>query len=115
MIDKIKSFKDFKDGWNYGEGVEFKESTIEEGIKLINLINNIFKEFDFKINCFPGINGEIEIVVYLSDYVLDLFVEEYDRITFCLEENDKEIEYTEDLSLGVIDHKINNFKTLLER
>jgi len=116
-IDKIKSFRELNDGWDYTRGVRFEESMIEKSIKLFNKINNKFEGFDFKTDCFPTDDGEVLIVFLFLTYSLEIIIENNNLFTYYIEEYNKDdapqIEYFEDLSMEVLNHKINNFKKLL--
>jgi len=116
-VDKIKSFRELKDGWDYTRGVRFEESMIERSIKLLNEINNKFEEFDFKTDCFPTDDGEVLIVFLFLTYSLEITLQYNNLFNYYIEEYNKddapEIEYFEDLSIGILNHKIDNFKKLL--
>ena len=54
-IEKIQSFGDFNQGWNFGEGVPFAPSILLKAMQLIKTAHALgFAETD----AFPGLNGE---------------------------------------------------------
>lgn len=88
-IQKIKSFKNLKEGWHYGEGVSFNDENINCAIDLCEfLLNNSF----IKIDAFPGFNGEIRITAYPLDYYFEITLDENKNVSLLIENgNDKEI------------------------
>lgn len=114
-IDKIKSFLELEDGWNYTEGIHFKESMIEKSIMILNELNNKFNKFDFKTNVFPSDDGEVLISFIFPIYSLEIIVQNNDLFTYYLEKYDNTIDYWEDISMEILDHKINVIKKLLEK
>jgi len=58
---RIMKFRDLKEGWNYGEGMPFSDSAIEEAAQVHRQIT--FSGFA-QTDAFPGPNGEIQITVY---------------------------------------------------
>lgn len=102
VIDKINSFRDFKEGWHFGEGVVFSEDNISFAINLANFMaQNLF----LKLDAFPGFNGEIMVTAYPEKYYFEFIVESPNQIEFKIEdENDNEVYAT----------TINNLPSLKE-
>ena len=84
IIKKLKSFKELKNGWYYGEGIKFSGRRINNVEKIINLLlENKFTELDI----FPGIDGEIRITIYADQHYYELTFESNNTITFIYEIN----------------------------
>ncbi|MDP2644199.1 MAG: hypothetical protein Q8P24_04620 [Desulfobacterales bacterium] len=58
--EKIKGFKRLPKGWNRGDGVPPDDRTIYESIEIANYAYNNF----LLIDSVPGLDGEIQIVLY---------------------------------------------------
>ena len=94
--DKIRKFADLGEGWNYGEGINFRQSVLDDAISLNRRAIALgFSETD----AFPGVNGGIMVTVYHHDHYLEFIIEPDGMITFCQEKRSKEISYQEELSL----------------
>lgn len=88
-IQKVKSFKNLKEGWHYGEGASFNDKNINCAIDLCEfLLNNSF----IKIDAFPGFSGEIRITAYPLDYYFEITLDDNENVSLLIENgNDQEI------------------------
>ena len=77
---KIQAFSRLKDGWSYSEGIAFDESVISLSLELLRECN---ERGLLRTNAFPGLNGEILLVVYCKKDSLEFTVEPDCTITFC--------------------------------
>lgn len=92
---KIWSFKSLTKGWHYGEGVPFTKDLLERAIAL----NQDALNFGFfETDAFPGISGEIMLVIYHENQDLEFTIETNGQITFVHEIDGEEILYEESLS-----------------
>ena len=89
---KIWNFRNLADGWHSGEGVQFKERDILDGICLHSeMLSCGFIETD----AFPGFNGEIQITLYSGEHYFEFTLEPDGKWTFAHERRDEEIQYKE--------------------
>lgn len=104
IIDEIEKVRDYKSGWNFGEGIPFDIETINDAVSMVSTASTSITS-DIDISFFPGNNGEIRICYYfqkkadLLDY-LEFTFEGNGKVTFVHEENDTEINYLEELNLS---------------
>jgi hypothetical protein len=94
--EKIHSFRDLEDGWHYGEGVHFQQSTLDSAIFLNQ---QAIKLALFETDAFPGVNGEVMVAIYLDEHYLEFILEPDGTVTFCREREDEEVLYRDGLSL----------------
>lgn len=106
-IGKVYNFKNLKDGWHYGEGISFQNSTIDNAI---SLIKQAVKLAFYATDAFPGLDGEIMCTIYFRDHYLEFIIESDGSITFVREEGDEEVCYQEGLSLQDAKEKIKEFR-----
>ena len=102
--DKIRSFKQLKKGWSYGEGVPFKDSMLNDAISLIREAN--VAGF-YRTNAFPGLNGEVMCTIYHKEHYLEFSIEIDGSVVFCREDGDDEVCYQEKLSLNDAKQNLN--------
>jgi hypothetical protein len=105
---KIKSFKEFQDGWCYGDGIEFSNEIIKQAIKL----NKLFIDHDFFItNAFPGANGEIMVSLYEDIHYFQFIIEPSGSIEYLREDNSVKVgPRKKDLNFEAVKDIIVNFK-----
>jgi hypothetical protein len=77
---KIQAFSRLKDGWSYSEGISFNDTVILQALALLRECSDLGF---FKTNAFPGLNGEILLVVYRKNDSLEFTVEPDGTFTFC--------------------------------
>lgn len=110
---KIESFSTFRNGWNYNEGIKFDLDTINLALKLNNeIINN--KEID-KTDAFPGLDGDIRIVIYSDMYYLEFTIRKTSNIhiiDYLLEKNDRKIDFKEGITFDMAINIIKEWKSL---
>lgn len=95
--EKLDIFSNLPDGWNYGEGCAPPVSRIQEAKNFLKFLNGFwFSETDV----FPGTDGEIVIRAYNNDNMLEFLFEIDNTINCLLEQNGKETEYEEGVSLN---------------
>ena len=89
VVQKVKSFKNFKQGWHLGEGESFSDEVINQSIEMCEfLLANSF----LTIDAFPGFNGEVRITAYPNNYYFEITFEDFNRVNFLIEDNnDSEI------------------------
>ena len=92
---KIRAFASLPVGWQHGEGHPPSDSTIEHAI----ILNIYASDLGFKeTNAFPGIEGEVQLLIYHERTTLEITLEIDDSVTFIHEQDDKEIESIENLT-----------------
>lgn len=60
ILEKIRSFSTYKKGWKFGRGEGISDKVINIAIEIVNLA----MPKKFTIDAFPGVNGDIVVVVY---------------------------------------------------
>jgi len=113
FADKIESFLKLPEGWNYGEGVPPDAKTIEKALEIARYAYNNF----LLIDSAPGLEGEVQIVLYhpisKEDQYLECTFEKYGpfNITFYKKQRNKwsVIKDFDVDSLGGIKTEIDNF------
>jgi hypothetical protein len=103
--DKILSFKNFQEGWCYGEGIPFKNSIIEKALILADKVDIT----NYKVKAFPGINSEIQLIISQGIRYLEITIEFDELISAVCEVFDKELFYKEKLTLEQATKEIINF------
>lgn len=87
--DKIRSFMNLSPGWNHGEGVPPSRQVFQKVME----INGFAIETGFQTDAVPGLNGEIQIVVYgekkKRNSYLELTVEDAHSVNFTRYDNRK--------------------------
>jgi hypothetical protein len=107
--EKILSFGKLTDGWNYGEGAPIAGNILEEGIKLIDVLN----ENDFRVtDAFPGLSGELRITAYYDSYYIEFTFEDVDNILFSLELDGEQLK-EEKLNFSHAEGKIRELRAHL--
>jgi hypothetical protein len=92
---KIRIFATLPEGWHYGDGIaaaprtEFMALRLQAEALTVRL---------FQMDAFPGIKGEIRLVIYEPNY-LEFTIESDGTITFLEEQNGQETDYQPNLSL----------------
>ncbi len=101
--EKIRDFKNLEKGWCYGDGVGFQDSVITKAVQLHDeFVLQGFTEID----AFPGSNGEIGLIVYLSTFdFLELVIDDEVVITH---ENEDDILNNHTFSFEESIEKIRN-------
>ena len=107
---KIRRFVELPDGWNYGEGIAPSQVVRDNAIRL----NQIVLDWGFfATDAFPGTGGEVDLTVYHDEHCFEFIFDPDGRVTFCHEENEKEVEYTEGLSLSEATDKIRRLAPVM--
>lgn len=78
---KLKAFSRLR-GWNYTDGLVFSEDTIAASRQLLDKITN---GGFYRTDAFPGLNGEVMLVVYLDADTLEFIIEPTLTVTFTRE------------------------------
>jgi len=74
-LKKLKDIENLKNKWFFGKGIKIKPETLNFSRELINYCTD--RKWN-KINLFPGIKGEIEILIYFEEtYFEIIFVNDY--------------------------------------
>jgi hypothetical protein len=93
-VEKIPSFAHLAQGWSFGEGVVFRQSTLSKAIQLAKTAYTLgFYETD----AFPGLNGEVMVTVYQGNEYWEFTLQPTETITFVYEKHDKTVTYEEGL------------------
>lgn len=92
----IDGFRDYKDGWCYGDGLAFSDDAVVYAQVILSSAKKMGIE---DTEAFPGRAGEIVVALYVYEYSLEFIVEKELAITFCLEQDDDEIARKEELTL----------------
>ena len=104
---KIRSFRNSKLGWHYGEGVPANKNVIE----IASQLNQTAIQVSFlESAAFLGVSGEIQVVFYHKDDSFEFTIETDCKITFIHEINRDIIEEREDINLDeaigtICDHR----------
>ncbi len=91
---KILSFMELPSGWHYGEGGPISLKSIGQALQIYYR----GKRYGFKIDAFPGIDGEIQVCCYHGNDTLEFTIETDGRITYVLEAGENET-FHENLTL----------------
>jgi len=62
--EKLLSFADYKDGWNYGDGITFDGALLDRAWRLAQA----FEIVGFAVDAFPRNDGGVEVYVYGRDH-----------------------------------------------
>lgn len=103
-INMVESFREFRRGWNFGNGESFNDEIINDAKSLLSSAA-VLTSSDIKTDAFPGDNGEIRVCFYFrksnnSLEYLEFTLESNKKITYVHENNDDEKKYIDDLSLS---------------
>jgi hypothetical protein len=94
----IRSFSEFPDGWNFGEGKAPSGEVINKAIKVYRL----GKSFGLMGNAFPLGDGEIEISFSYEDHFIDILITGQNTLEYTYEigigDEYDETEHIENLS-----------------
>jgi hypothetical protein len=92
---KIESFRELRPGWHYGEGVAPNEITVRNATRL----NRLAHALGFpKTDAFPGVDGDVILVIYHENYDLEFTLRASGGITYYKMKEDEDIEYEKGLS-----------------
>ena len=95
--EKILKFKQYREGWDYGDGVPFNRNTIWQALSL----NRILMLYGVsKTNAFPGADGSIMVVGYLDPWCWEFIIEPDRTITVVTEKDGSVVKEEENLSLN---------------
>lgn len=107
IITKIQGFAQLPKGWHYGEGRPADEATVNNATAIAKEARHLnFKEMD----AFPGVSGEVVVVIYSGDEDLEFTLFQNGRVTFSHESGCLEIDYQENLSLVDAIEKLRSFR-----
>lgn len=59
--EKIRTFERFGDGWNFGDGISFSESTIKNAREVVEMLKALGQTI---IDAFPSPDGTIRVTIY---------------------------------------------------
>lgn len=91
---KLSEFRDFKAGWNSGEGEAFKSSVVDAALRLLAHLESYgYTETD----AFPGLAGEISVKGYGHSQCIEVFAESDNTFTFAVPKQDEYLVYLEGL------------------
>ena len=112
-VEKISRFKNLEKGWDCGRGSSFDQKIIDYALKLHKeIIDNGFLETE----AFPGPDGSILISLYFDHncdlYCLDFTVEPDMSLTYSLEVNDEQGDFTESFSFDDAKEIIQKYKKI---
>jgi hypothetical protein len=93
---KIKSYLHRKDNWHFGEGVAFDPGVVDAAVKLHRFI---VSKGHYRTNAFPGLGGEVIVVVYHGPRYYEFVVMPDHHLVYTHEVDDKEIVYREPISV----------------
>jgi hypothetical protein len=93
---KIREFAELRDGWCYGEGHPPSESTVKAALELNKWAIRLGLG---RTNAFPGLDGEITVVVYVGDHDYEFRVE-----------SDGQVSYQHDLDGNMLEQRLLSLK-----
>lgn len=93
---KIHAFRNYRAGWNYGEG----QSPLPDVIRDALTLNNVAATANLDTNAFLGPDGEIRVTVYYKQLYLQFTIEGVDLIEYVREEGNTETARHASISLS---------------
>jgi hypothetical protein len=72
IVKQLQSFKDLKDGWDFGGGEAIAPVAITKAIQLYNLVKVTY-QFDTEVH--PLSNGGVNVLFFVDDYFLDILIQ----------------------------------------
>ncbi len=84
-FELLEQFKQLSVGWNFGQGVPSTPSAARSCQLIMSFVKRL--KFD-DIDAFPGIDGEIQLCIYLGAETLELVFEPNGTVTITLEKDD---------------------------
>ena len=103
---KILSFINLPQGWHVGEGVPSSYQTAKNALSLVYLAQTC----SFQTDAVPGVNGEIQVIIYHANHRLEFTIEEDNTVTFIHEHDGQEIAYHEEINLYDALNRLNEFR-----
>ena len=104
---KIREFKLLQAGWHYGQGVPPQDSTLN---KAVELHREAQRHGFFYMEAFPGVSGEVMLVVYHKKHSLEFTLEVDGMVTFIHEIDGRDVAYEEGLSFEQAKAKIKGLR-----
>ena len=89
---KLLGFLALTDGWHYGEGVAFERKRIDRAIQLVK---TACQRGLYTSDAFPGIGGQVMVVIYHGNRDLEVTIEADDTVTIVHENDGQEESYKE--------------------
>ena len=105
---RLEEFSRLGRGWHYGQGLPFSRTTVENARRL----STVAEREGFRVQeTFPGVNGEILINLYPSEYEeIELTITEEGRIELLVERHGEYCEDERGLSLEDAEGWLNKLK-----
>lgn len=97
--NKIVSFRAMEEGWDYGEGVAFEQSTVD---KTIRVHREIVRQGLFCTGAYPDMEGELAVTIYHQGLEGEFTIRPDGSIGFLLEQDGEELDSRENLVLSDI-------------
>ena len=79
--NKIQSFRDLPDGWDFGYGKAPSQFVIDIAIEIYRFGKNL----GLNTEVFPIVDGSLEISLYMRDHFMDCLIQENGQIEFSYE------------------------------
>lgn len=103
----IRSFSEFPEGWNFGEGKAPSVEVIDKAIQVYRL----GKSFRLMGNAFPVGDGEIEISFSYEDHFIDILITGQNTLEYTYEigigDQYNEIEHIENISFEEVKSRLS--------
>lgn len=110
--NKLLSFANLPEGWNYGEGSPPTERTVHRAIE----IYKVGKSYGLDCEVFPVSDGCIEVSLYRNKYFIDILVKGDGTLDYTYEvgigSNFQEVEQTEDISFDEVKKHVGDLMKL---
>lgn len=105
---KLLSFLDLPEKWNFGEGMAISQAVINRAFLLVSIGHLL----DYKVDVFPGNDGDVAVAFYYSDFTTEVIVERNLSLEY-FKEKGKNLDYIQ------VDHRndvsVNEVKLELEK
>jgi hypothetical protein len=95
--DKIASFAELPEGWDYGKGAPIPQETLESAFAW----NSFLRAHNFfETDAFPGSDGEVVVATGYGNHYLEIIIEPDGRISVAYDVKGKQEQYFPNLSLS---------------
>ena len=107
MINKVNGFRKLTRGWHYGEGFAPDDNTINNAIDLLKIASSYGLQDS---DAFPGIEGDILILLYSNNDILEFSFECSGEIDYIRQKDKTTIDEREHLDIKNAVQVIRNFR-----
>jgi hypothetical protein len=109
IVKQLESFKDLKDGWDFGGGEAIAPLAITKAIQLYNLVKVTY-QFDTEVH--PLSSGGVNVLFFVDDYFLDIFIQPDTSMDLVEEKgigaNYEQLYEEEDVDMDTLKQRFNN-------